>query len=54
MIARVGHIAIIVPELATRPVSPSEIGVHEYLGDDGWRSSFGEDAADLLYVGGFA
>jgi proteasome lid subunit RPN8/RPN11 len=54
MIARVGHIAIIVPELATRPVSPHEIGVHEYLGDDGWRSSFGEDAADLVYVGGFA
>lgn len=54
MVARRGHVALIVPELARRSVSPSEIGVHEYRGDDGWISRFGRDAKRLVYVGRWA
>ncbi|MDQ2983073.1 MAG: hypothetical protein M3R70_03970 [Actinomycetota bacterium] len=54
MIARAGHIAVILPEFATKSISPREIGVHEYLGDDGWRSAYGASAAKLVYVGRFA
>jgi len=54
MIARAGHVALIVPDLASKHVSTSEIGVHEYLGDDGWRSWLGADAAKRVYVGSFA
>jgi proteasome lid subunit RPN8/RPN11 len=54
MIARVGHVALIVPDLASRHVSRTEIGVHEYLGDEGWRSWLGASAAKGVYVGSFA
>ena len=51
MVACTGHVALIVPHLATRRVRPREVGVHEYLGDTDWRSSFGRDAATRLAVG---
>jgi hypothetical protein len=54
MIARRGHLAIIVPDFSTKRVGADAIGVHEYLGDDGWRSSFGRDAKCLVYIGRFA
>ena len=41
MVARRGHLAVIAPDLATRAVSPPEVGLHEYLGDEGWRSGSG-------------
>jgi proteasome lid subunit RPN8/RPN11 len=52
MVSRPGHLALIVPDLATRAVSAHEVGVHEFLGADGWRSSFGEDAAVMLKIKG--
>jgi hypothetical protein len=54
MIARHGHLALIVPDLAANDVDPDAVGVHEYLGDDGWRSSYGRKAKRLVYVGPFA
>lgn len=50
MVANAGHVALIVPNLATRPVRPKEVGVHEYRGDGGWRSWYGRDAAVRLSV----
>ncbi|MEK6251646.1 MAG: hypothetical protein AABM43_06850 [Actinomycetota bacterium] len=51
MVARRGHLALIAPDLATRPISPRELGVHEYLAEDGWSSRFGRKARRLVYVG---
>lgn len=51
MIARKGHVALVVPSLALRQVSPREVGVHLYLGADGWLSWTGREAAERLLVG---
>ena len=37
MIARPGHIAIILPNFAEPPVQLRELGIYEYLGDYSWR-----------------
>lgn len=50
MVARAGHVALIVPRLAVRAVRPRQVGVHEYKGEDGWVSWFGRDAAARLSV----
>lgn len=50
MVARAGHIALIVPHLATRSVRPRQVGVHQYAGDEGWASSFGREAAARIGV----
>lgn len=50
MIAAIGHIALIVPQYATRPVRARDVGVHEYRGEDGWRTSLGRDAARALKI----
>jgi hypothetical protein len=54
MVARVGHVAVIVPNLAAGGIQPADVGVHLYQGEDGWTSSFGRDARALLYVGRWA
>jgi hypothetical protein len=54
MLARVGHLALIIPDLAQQPVRAGQVGVHEYLGDEGWRSAHGSAAARLLYIGWWA
>jgi proteasome lid subunit RPN8/RPN11 len=54
MVARAGHVAIIVPDLAVRPVKPTECGLHLYRGHHQWHKSFGRDAARVLYVGRWA
>ena len=51
MIAREGHLALIVPHYGTRPVQATEVGVHEYRGDRGWASWFGSRAARVLRIG---
>ena len=51
MIAREGHLALIVPHYGTRPVQAREVGVHEYLGDRGWTSWFGTTAERVLRIG---
>ena len=48
MIARFGHIALIVPHYGTRPTGVEDVGAHEYHGDDGWVSSFGVRTNRLL------
>ena len=50
MIAREGHLALIVPHYGTRPVQASEVGVHEYRGDRGWASWFGSRAELVLRI----
>lgn len=50
MVARNGHVALIVPRLATNPVVPEEVGVHRYGGADGWTTWTGADAAARLFV----
>ena len=54
MVAMAGHIAIVVPHLAMRPVDPRECGVHLYLGGHRWETGGGQGAARLLYVGRWA
>lgn len=53
MIAQVGHIALIVPDLASHLVEARAVGVHRYEGSS-WRSFCGRDAGDRLYVGRWA
>ena len=48
MIAREGHLALIVPHYGTRPVRAREVGVHEYRGGHGWVSWFGWRAGRIL------
>ena len=48
MVARVGHLALIVPDYATGPVAPPQVSVGEYRGDDGWLR---HEPAGVLYVG---
>jgi proteasome lid subunit RPN8/RPN11 len=50
MLALRGHLALILPTYATCPIDPYEIGIHEYRGEDGWHSSLGGDAAQLVRV----
>lgn len=52
MVASAGHIAVIVPCYSTRLVMARETGVHEYLGEAGWRSHFGPAAGRALSIGG--
>lgn len=54
MIATTGHVAIIIPDFATRRISPSECGVHTYRGAHEWDSATGAEASRALYVGRWA
>jgi hypothetical protein len=54
MLARVGHMALVMPDFAQGSVVPRRVGVHEFLGEAGWRSSYAADAAHLIYVGRWA
>jgi proteasome lid subunit RPN8/RPN11 len=48
MVARRGHVAIILPHFAQGGVRPRAVGYHIYQGDRTWTSSYGRDAAALL------
>jgi hypothetical protein len=52
MIARSGHVAIILPLLARTPVRRWSIGVYEYLGDHQWRAYGCLDVARVLNIEG--
>jgi proteasome lid subunit RPN8/RPN11 len=54
MVAMAGHVALVVPHLATRAFEPRECGVHVYLGGHRWETSRDRRAARLLYVGRWA
>jgi len=49
MIARAGHVGLIVPDYAQGRVRAKAVGVHTYDGVN-WRSSFGSEAARLLFI----
>lgn len=49
MLAVNGHVALIVPDFATRETDPREVGVHRYDGT-GWQSWTGGDAALRFFV----
>ncbi len=49
MIAQPGHVALIVPQLAQRPVNARDVGVHRYDGD-GWKTWTGNAAARRLLI----
>jgi proteasome lid subunit RPN8/RPN11 len=51
MVARSGHVAIIVPRYARPPVLQSELGIYEYLGDHAWKNRGGRQAQRFLYTG---
>lgn len=49
MIARRGHVALIVPDYAAGDVEAEQAGVHLYHGN-GWQSWFGRDAGRRLFI----
>jgi len=49
MVAKRGHIGIILPHFAQRDATPEHAGVHIYAGDRSWRSAYGAEAAALLH-----
>lgn len=48
MIARAGHVGIIVPHFAKHSPKPRSVGFHIYQGDRTWKSHFCGQAAVLL------
>jgi proteasome lid subunit RPN8/RPN11 len=51
MIARSGHVAIIVPRYAKAPVLQSELGVYEYCGEHTWKHPEGKLVTRFFYTG---
>lgn len=50
MIARSGHVALIVPHLAMRQTIPRDLGVHEY-DRNSWQVWIGKNAAKRIKIG---
>lgn len=50
MIARPGHLALILPLMARLPVRRWSVGLYEYLGDHRWRSHGGRQVARVLKI----
>ena len=50
MIAQPGHIALILPRFAERPIPDHEIGVYEYLGGHAWRDHSGQGAPRIFRI----
>lgn len=51
MVARAGHVAIILPNYAQRHPTREQAGVHVYRGEHTWVSRYGREAAALLAGG---
>lgn len=51
MVAREGHIAIIVPNFAVEPVRHDEIGIYEYRGNHSWTDRSPRKAGGYFYTG---
>ena len=49
MLAQEGHIALIIPEYASRSIDPQEVGVHRYDGE-GWQTWTTAQAARRLFI----
>jgi hypothetical protein len=54
MVARAGHLALIIPHYARTRFALSEIGFYEYLGNHQWRDFSGRIARKKIYLGIFA
>jgi proteasome lid subunit RPN8/RPN11 len=52
MVAQDGHMALILPDLAVRPITAHEVGVHRYSGNR-WQSWAGKAASRHLAIGRF-
>jgi hypothetical protein len=50
MIARPGHLALILPLMARPPVRRWAIGIYEYLGDHQWRALGGCRVSRVLKI----
>jgi hypothetical protein len=50
MIARPGHLALILPLMARLPIRRWSVGLYEYLGDHQWRSRGGRNIARTLKI----
>ena len=51
MVARVGHVAIIVPDFASWPVPPGKLGVYEYCGEHQWINRTARKVNGFFYTG---
>jgi proteasome lid subunit RPN8/RPN11 len=51
MIAKAGHLALIAPRYAQGTIATCDVGAHRYVGDAGWESWRGREAAHRIYVG---
>jgi hypothetical protein len=52
MIARLGHVAIIVPDFAAAPVKYDRLGIYEYQGEHRWTDKSARSGVhDYIYTG---
>ena len=51
MVARDGHLAVIVPNYGRTPCHPSQVGLHRYRADNGWDTWRGKEVVRKLYIG---
>lgn len=51
MIAKVGHVAIIVPNFAREYVGPGQLGIYEYRTEGEWVDWSGANASRFFYMG---
>lgn len=51
MVARKGHIALIVPDFARWPIDISRVGIFEYAGDHAWLDRSPKSAPHFVYTG---
>jgi len=51
MVARAGHVAIIIPNFAVAPISSQEMGIYEYRGEHQWHDRSPRFSRGYLYAG---
>jgi hypothetical protein len=51
MVARTGHIAIIVPDFAAPPVHYENVGIYEYQGEHRWADRGHRHCRRYVYTG---
>ena len=51
MVARAGHLAIILPDFARWPVAPDRMGIYEYRGDHEWTDRSPARSSRFFYTG---
>lgn len=50
MVAKVGHVALVLPHYALGSVNVDEISANEYLGEAGWKTWTGAGVRDVVEV----